>query len=101
MYYKILDQTIKGLIECDCVHCTYLIKREYIERLSYTEESDRWEYMVFSESARKQGIPQYLDNRRIWGVLTLTENEKACRWWMDSLKDPATQTELYRNQVLG
>jgi hypothetical protein len=99
-YYKILDQTIKGLIECDCVHCTYLIKREYIERLNYTEESDRWEYMVFSESARKQGIPQYLDNRRIWGVLTLTENEKACRWWMDNLKDPATQTELYRNRVL-
>ena len=100
VYYKILDQTIKGLIECDCVHCTYLIKREYIEKLNYTEESDRWEYMVFSESARKQGIPQYLDNRRIWGVLTLTENEKACRWWMDHLKDPATQTELYRNRVL-
>ena len=100
VYYKILDQTIKGLIECDCVHCTYLIKREYIEKLNYTEESDRWEYMVFSESARKQGIPQYLDNRRIWGVLTLTENEKACRWWTDHLKDPATQTELYRNRVL-
>lgn len=100
VYYKILDQTIKGLIECDCVHCTYLIKREYIEKLNYTEESDRWEYMVFSESARKQGIPQYLDNRRIWGVLTLTENEKACRWWMDHLKDPATQTELYRNRIL-
>jgi hypothetical protein len=100
VYYKILDQTIKGLIECDCVHCTYLIKREYIEKLNYTEESDRWEYMVFSESARKQGIPQYLDNRRIWGVLTLTENEKACRWWMDYLKDPATRTDLYRNRVL-
>lgn len=100
VYYKILDQTIKGLIECDCVHCTYLIKREYIEKLNYTEESDRWEYMVFSESARKQGIPQYLDNRRIWGVLTLTENEKACRWWMDHLKDPVTQTELYQNRVL-
>lgn len=100
VYYKILDQTIKGLIECDCVHCTYLIKREYIEKLNYTEESDRWEYMVFSESARKQGITQYLDNRRIWGVLTLTENEKACRWWMNHLKDPATQTELYKNRVL-
>lgn len=99
-YYVILNQNIKGLIECACVHCTYLIKREYIEKLYYTEESDRWEYMVFSESARKQGIPQYLDNRRIWGVLTLTENEKACRWWMDHLKDPATQTELYKNRVL-
>ena len=99
-YYKILDQEIKGLIECMCVHCTYLIKREYIDKLNYMEESDRWEYMIFSESARKAGIPQYLDNRRIWGVLTLTENEKACRWWLEHLKDPATQTKLYREREI-
>ncbi len=100
VYYKILDQEIKGLIDCMCVHCTYLIKREYIDKLNYMEESDRWEYMIFSESARKAGIPQYLDNRRIWGVLTLTENEKACRWWMEHLKDPATQTKLYREREI-
>jgi len=100
MYYKILDQEVKGLIECMCVHCTYLIKREYIDKLNYMEESDRWEYMVFSESARKAGIPQYLDNRRIWGVLTLTENENASRWWLEHLKDPATQTELYKNRKI-
>jgi hypothetical protein len=56
--------------------------------------------MIFSESARNAGIPQYLDNRRIWGVLTLTENEKACRWWMEHLKDPATQTKLYREREI-
>jgi hypothetical protein len=97
-YYKILDQKIRGLILCDCVHCTYLIKREYIDKLTYLENSDRWEYMVFSSSARKNNVPQYLDNRRIYGVLTLTENERACRWWMDRLKDPVGREERYRNR---
>jgi len=97
-YYKILDQKIRGLILCDCVHCTYLIKREYIDKLTYLENSDRWEYMVFSLSARENNIPQYLDNRRIYGVLTLTENERACRWWVDRLKDPVGREERYHNR---
>ena len=97
-YYKILDQNVRGLIICDCVHCTYLVKREYIDRLTYLENSDRWEYMVFSASARENNVTQYLDNRTIYGVLTLTENERACRWWMDHLKDPVGREERYRNR---
>jgi len=97
-YYKILDQNVRGLIICDCVHCTYLIKREYIDRLTYLENSDRWEYMVFSASARENNVTQYLDNRTIYGVLTLTENERACRWWMNHLKDPVGREERYRNR---
>lgn len=73
-YYKILNQEVKGLIECMCVHCTYLIKKEYLSELNYLEQSDRWEYMVFSNSARDKGITQYIDNRTIYGVLTLSEN---------------------------
>lgn len=96
IYYKILDQKLKGIIECMCVHCTYLIKREYISELNYLEESDRWEYMVFSESARKKGIPQYLDNRNIYGVLTLSENYKASKWWFDYLKNSEFRTQKYQ-----
>lgn len=99
-YYKILDQKVRGLILCDCVHCTYLIKREYINRLSYLEDSDRWEYMVFSSSARKNNVPQYLDNRRIYGVLTLTENERACRWWFNRLKEPIGRENRYQDPNL-
>ena len=99
-YYKILDQKVRGLILCDCVHCTYLIKREYIDKLTYLENSDRWEYMVFSASARENNIPQYLDNRRIYGVLTLTENERACRWWVNRLKDPASREDRYNDPEL-
>jgi hypothetical protein len=97
IYYKILNQEIKGLIECMCVHCTYLIKREYLSELNYLEQSDRWEYMVFSNSARDKGIPQYLDNRTIYGVLTLSENIGASRWWFNYLKNKENRTEKYKS----
>ena len=34
----------------------------------------RFEYVTFSDSARKNAIPQFLDNRSIYGYLTLDEN---------------------------
>jgi len=97
IYYKILNQEVKGLIECMCVHCTYLIKREYLSELTYLEQSDRWEYMVFSNSARNKGITQYLDNRTIYGVLTLSENLGASRWWFNYLKNEKNRTEKYKS----
>jgi len=97
LYYKILNQEVKGLIECMCVHCTYLIKREYLSELTYLEQSDRWEYMVFSNSARNKGITQYLDNRTIYGVLTLSENLGASRWWFNYLKNEKNRTEKYKS----
>jgi hypothetical protein len=97
LYYKILNQEVRGLIECMCVHCTYLIKREYLSELSYLEQSDRWEYMVFSNSARDKGITQYIDNRTIYGVLTLSENLGASRWWFNYLKNEKNRTEKYKS----
>jgi hypothetical protein len=98
VYYQLLHRVegYKGIWDVDCVHCTYLIKREYVDKLSYLEDSDRWEYMVFSESARKARINQYLDNRKIYGILTLTENGSMCEWLFDHLKDPATRDERYQ-----
>ena len=97
LYYKILNQEVRGLIECMCVHCTYLIKREYLSELNYLEQSDRWEYMVFSNSARDKGITQYIDNRTIYGVLTLSENLGASRWWFNYLKSKENRTEKYKS----
>jgi hypothetical protein len=97
LYYKILNQEVKGLIECMCVHCTYLVKREYLSELNYLEQSDRWEYMVFSNSARDKGITQYIDNRTIYGVLTLSENLGASRWWFNYLKNKENRTEKYKS----
>jgi hypothetical protein len=97
IYYQLLHRVdgLRGLHDVDCVHCTYLIKRKYVDKLSYLEDSDRYEYMVFSESARKARVDQYLDNRKIYGILTLTENAAVCEWIYDHLLDPETRDERY------
>ncbi len=73
-YLPILNREIKGLIELPVVHCTYLIRYEYLHLMSYDDESYRYEYVIFSDNARKKGIPQYLDTRQVYGNLTLCEN---------------------------
>lgn len=97
-YYQLLYQRdgYRGLYDVDCVHCTYLINKKYLDKLTYLEESDRWEYMVFSESARKNRIDQYLDNRKIYGVLTLTENAEASKFFYKELRDPDTREKRYK-----
>ena len=73
-YNWILAQRIKGLYQVPVVHSTYLVRRDVIAKLSYDDGSGRHEYVVFSDSARKQDIPQYLDNREIYGYLTPGQN---------------------------
>jgi hypothetical protein len=53
--------------------------------------------MVFSNSARDKGITQYIDNRTIYGVLTLSENLGASRWWFNYLKSKENRTEKYKS----
>ena len=70
-YTWILDQRITGVFELPVVHCTYLIRADVIPLVTYTDDSSRHEYVVFSESARRAGVPQYYDNRQLYGYLTL------------------------------
>ena len=72
-YHWLLFQHVKGLIEVPVVHCTYMIRRDVISRLRYADGGDRHEYVIFSDSARRAGVPQYLDNRDIYGYLSLDE----------------------------
>lgn len=92
-YYFIHGQTISGLIMVDVIHCTYLIRHEVLDKVSYHQDGDprhegidlrsmpmskirdpRHEYVIFSEILRKAGINQYLDNRHIYGRITFTDN---------------------------
>ena len=72
-YLPILNREIKGLIELPVVHCTYLIRYEYLSQMTYDDESYRYEYVIFSDNARKKGVCQYLDTRQVYGNLTLCE----------------------------
>lgn len=86
LYYEILNQKIKGLIEVDVIHCTYLIRNSILDWVSYDDGSGRYEYVIFSDVLRKSGIPQYIDNRRIYGKLTFCDTEEELRsknWIID------------------
>ena len=44
-----------------------------------------WDYIIFASNLRRAGIPQLLDNRKVYGCMTLAENEPACRSMMQEL----------------
>lgn len=76
-YYQILKQEIKGLIVCDVVHCTYLVRKDVFEHVRYLDDTQDYEYVIFSRTLRNLGIPQYLDNQEVYGWLSTRENLKA------------------------
>ena len=73
-YYDVLDQKVRGIIEVLVVHCTYFIRYEQLDKMSYDDESYRYEYVIFSDVARKQNIPKYIDNRKIYGYISFAES---------------------------
>lgn len=73
-YYDILDQKVRGIIEVPVVHCTYFIRHEVLDKMCYDDESARYEYVIFSDVARKQHIPQYIDNREVYGYISFAES---------------------------
>ena len=66
---------MRGVFEMPVVHCTYLIRADVIPELKYVDDTSRHEYVVFSDSARKAGVPQYFDNRQIYGYITFGEGD--------------------------
>lgn len=94
LYYTILDQKIKGLIDVPVVHCTYLIRYDVLDKISYDDDSYRYEYVIFSDSARKNSIPQYIDTREVYGHITFAENESQlfAEPWLFEYKQTATQS---------
>lgn len=73
LYFEILNRTIKGLIEVEVIHCTYLIRQEVLNYAMYIDGTGRYDYVMFSDGLRKSGIPQYIDNRRFYGTLTFCD----------------------------
>lgn len=67
-HYKILNREMKGTFKVDVVHCTYLIKSEYIDKLDYIDGSDDYEFIIFSRSARDNLVDQYICNEKDFGT---------------------------------
>ena len=72
-YYDILNQSIKGLIEVDTLHCTYFINNNILNEITYDDNTNRYEYAILAASLRQKGIKQYLDNSKFYGFLFLND----------------------------
>lgn len=77
LYYTIYNREIKGIIEVPLVHCTYLVRYDVLDFICYDDESYRYEYVIFSDCARKWRILQYLDNREMYGRITMAEDRQS------------------------
>lgn len=84
LYYSVLFHEIKGLIEVPVIHCTYFLQNKTLPFVKYDDMTSRYEYVIFSDSLRKNNIKQYLDNRNDNGVLSFAENKEDLLlepWW--------------------
>ena len=73
--YSILNHDIFGLIRVCCVYSAYFIPKTYLSLACYNDDSDRAEYVIFSESLRKYSIPQYIDNTEEYGYISFLEDK--------------------------
>ena len=74
--YSNFHFAVNGLILCDVVHCSYLIRKDILPYVKYADDLTDYEYVIFSRFLRNRSVPQFLDNTEIGGCLTLTENRK-------------------------
>ncbi|WP_128894131.1 glycosyltransferase family 2 protein [Longirhabdus pacifica] len=77
-YYKIQQQEIKGLIQVDVVHCAYFIRHNILQHITYLDNTERHEYVIFSDRLRKRKIKQYIDNRVVYGLITFCTQKEKC-----------------------
>lgn len=67
-YYNILHGHTIGTFKVPVVHCTYLIDASYIDKLTYLDDTTDYEFVIFSRSARENGIDQYICNEKKFGT---------------------------------
>ena len=85
-YWHIYNQDVTGYIEVALVHCTYLIRHEVLDKVSYAPDmSGRHEYVIFAENLRKNKIRQWVDNCLSYGRITFAETaeELGKESWLD------------------
>ncbi|MBA3956983.1 MAG: glycosyltransferase family 2 protein [Parachlamydiaceae bacterium] len=82
-YEYIINRSMVGTFKVPVVHCTYLINSKHLDKLNYVDDTDDYEFVIFSRKARENGIDQYICNEKEYGVqlhfhtnLTLDEEKR-------------------------
>lgn len=66
-FYSIFFRDKIGTFKVPLVHCTYLIKGEHLNKLSYTDKTEDYEFIIFARCARENNINQYICNEKVYG----------------------------------
>lgn len=69
LYDDLLYKRVKGQIAVPVVNGVYFVNHALLPKMKYTDETRRGAYVIMSDALRKQGIPQYLDNRQFHGTI--------------------------------
>jgi hypothetical protein len=77
IYTDILLRMRPGLHKVDVIHCTYYLRNRILKDMTYHDDTDHHEYVIFSRNLRNLNISQYIDNRHIYGYLTFEDTYPA------------------------
>ena len=90
-YYDLINRTITGIHQVALIHCTYLLRRDVFTTTSYQNGFDGYDYIILAYNLRSTYKPMFLDNREIYGCLTLAENATPCRNYLERLTNDRAQ----------
>jgi hypothetical protein len=68
---------LRGIVECDTIHCTYFLSHDVLKYAIYDDGTSRYEYAILADQLRKAKVAQYMDNRVDYGRLTFADDLKA------------------------
>ena len=77
-YIQILKEETRGVFDVPLIHCTYLVRRDVFDQVNYAEIPGNWEYKNFSISLSKNDIPQFIDARKTYGYVTMSNDVAGC-----------------------
>ena len=70
IWYLLNEGSLRGVVQVQIVHCTYLVRADCIPLLSYLPDgTGDYEFLVFGKSSEKAGILHYVDSRMDYGCL--------------------------------
>lgn len=69
LYDDLLYKRVKGQIAVPVVNGIYFVNHALLTKIKYSDGTRRNAYVIMSDTLRKQGIPQYLDNRQFHGII--------------------------------
>ena len=71
-YFDVIERKMVGTFRADCVHGAYLIRTDHAYKLNF-EDGSPWDFIAFSNIARKNGVPQFICNEKEFGHYIHTE----------------------------